>query len=602
VTSWEERATKVLDTLHLDSIKNRILALAVLAALIPALATVVLSYRQNRSALTDTIDSELRSIVSQSAREIDLWVDQRSYEVRVFTGSFEVSENLARIPQGGALGAEAQTRLADYLVAVYGRTDDYAGLLATDAQTNPMASTGGVEVSLDELPPDWRARVQRGDAVMSEPYVDPSTSRTVVTLAVPIEAGPLTFVGSLAATLRFDAVDDILADFTPEGGSVALVTADGDVIASSQSAVGGEAPGVAVEPDVLEALTDAEDATVGYTGGDGVRMVGTATPVPGLDWAVIAQVPEGEAYAEVTRLRNSAFLLVSLILVVVGGIAYMLGALIVRPLARLTEGAGAVAAGDLSVDLPAAGSGEVGYLTQVFNDMVGRLRSSREELDERNQELERLSVTDLLTGLHNRRYLLEAFDKEIRRADRHERPFCVLMIDVDRFKQFNDTYGHLAGDEVLRRMGDVLKDATRDLDVVARYGGEEFICLLPECDVSNAVLAGERIRRRLAEETFEGGPVTISVGAAEFPTHGQTAAEVIAEADAALYEAKAAGRDQVKGAPPKPVEAVKEAASQRTEKLRQKRGTASTSATAAKATKKVTPKTAAKKSKKKSAE
>lgn len=572
MTSWEQRATRLLDALRLDSIKNRILALAVLATLIPALATAVLSYRQNRRALTDRLDSELRSIVSQSAREIDLWVDQRSYEVRVFTGSFEVTENLERIPSGGALGAEAQGRLRDYLDGVYGRSSDYAGLVATDTAATPVASAGEVQVSWAALPSDWLTRVRRGEVVMSEPYVEPRLSRTVTALVVPIEAGPLTFAGTLAATLRFDAVDGILATFAPpRAGRVSLVTAAGDVLASSSSPGGNRATEATIPDEVLAALSQADSGAVEYTDG-GVDMVGAMTPLPSLDWAVVAQMPAGEAYAEIARLRNSALLLVTAILVVVGGIAYLLGVVIVRPLARLAEGADAVAAGDLSVDLPEAGRGEVGSLTRAFNQMVERLRRSRQELDERNRELERLSVTDLLTGLHNRRFMLDAFDKEIRRADRHERPFCVLMIDVDRFKQYNDTHGHLAGDEVLKQMGVVLRDATRDLDVIARYGGEEFICLLPECDLENAVAAGERIRQRLAQESFEGGPVTISIGVAEFPTHGETAGAVIGAADAALYEAKAEGRDRVKGAPPKPKDVAKEKASKRTASLKKRRG------------------------------
>jgi diguanylate cyclase (GGDEF)-like protein len=570
----------------------------VLATVVPALGTTVLSYGQNRRALTDQLDSELRSIVSQSAREIDLWVDERSYEVRVFTGSFEVTENIARVLEGGPAGAEAQSRLSDYLVSVYGLTSDYAGLMATDAAANTMASTGEVEVSLDALPTDWLDRVQRGEAVISQLYAVPGASQTVATLAVPIEAGPLSFLGTLAAALRFDAVGDILEGFAPDGaGRVALVTSTGEVIARSTPTVETSLPVDAVGSDVFERLSGADGGAVEYTTGDGIEMVGAMAPVPGLEWSVVAQIPADDAYAEIVQLRTSAFLLVSLILVFVGGIAYLLGVVIVRPLARLTEGAGAVAAGDLSVDLPEAGRGEIGSLTRVFNDMVGQLRRSREELDERNRELEQLSLTDLLTGLKNRRFLLEAFDKEIRRADRHERPFCVLMIDVDRFKDYNDTHGHLAGDEVLKRMGVVLTDATRDLDVVARYGGEEFICLLPECTVENAVAAAERIRARLAKERFEGGLVTISVGAAEFPTHGDSASSVIAEADAALYEAKAAGRDQVKGAPPKPKQAAVEAASNRTASAKKRRGTAKKPATKKPATKKpATKKPTAKKS------
>jgi diguanylate cyclase (GGDEF)-like protein len=302
-------------------------------------------------------------------------------------------------------------------------------------------------------------------------------------------------------------------------------------------------------------------------------MVGVATPVQGLPWSVLTQLPTAEAYAQVEQLRRSAFLLVSVLLIVVGSLAYLLGSVIVRPLVRLTAGAGAVAAGDLSVDLPTSGRGEVGYLTEVFNEMVGRLRKTMQDLDARNRELERLAVTDILTGLHNRRYLLEAFDKEIRRADRNERPFCILMIDVDRFKQYNDTYGHNAGDDVLKGMGRVIPEATRDLDVIARYGGEEFIVLLPSCELTNAVMAGNRIRARLARESFDGRKVTISVGAAEFPMHGDSAAAVIAVADEALYEAKRLGRDQVVGAPQKSAKEAEQKASKRAAAAKKKRTT-----------------------------
>jgi diguanylate cyclase (GGDEF)-like protein len=272
---------------------------------------------------------------------------------------------------------------------------------------------------------------------------------------------------------------------------------------------------------------------------------------------VVTRIPSSEAYAQVVQLRNSTFVLVSLLLLTVGLIAYYLGLFIVRPLDRLTEGAGAVAGGDLSVDLPVTGQDEVGYLTEVFNGMVARLRRSREELAdanaalrEHNVELERLSMTDGLTGLYNRRYVMNEFEKEIQRAERHDRKLAVLMMDVDRFKLYNDTHGHLAGDDVLRGMGIVIEDATRDPDVPARYGGEEFIVLLPDCDLAGAIDAAERIRARLGEEVFEGGAVTMSVGASEYPTHGDTPNALIGAADAALYEAKRSGRDRVAGAPP----------------------------------------------------
>jgi diguanylate cyclase (GGDEF)-like protein len=211
---------------------------------------------------------------------------------------------------------------------------------------------------------------------------------------------------------------------------------------------------------------------------------------------------------------------------------------IIRPLDRLTKGAAEVAGGDLAVDLPVLGGGEVADLTKVFNHMVARLRQGREEL-------ERLSVTDGLTGLFNRRYLIEHLASEVSRSRRNHHSFAVLMMDVDHFKTYNDTHGHLAGDEVLVRVSRILRESIRDVDFPTRYGGEEFLVLLPETSIERAVEVAERIRTRLASETFAGGRITLSAGVASFPEFGETAEAVIMCADVALYEAKREGRDRV---------------------------------------------------------
>jgi diguanylate cyclase (GGDEF)-like protein len=120
-------------------------------------------------------------------------------------------------------------------------------------------------------------------------------------------------------------------------------------------------------------------------------------------------------------------------------------------------------------------------------------------------------------------------------------------------------------------MGRVLPEATREIDIVARYGGEEFIALLPECDLENGIRTGERIRERLAKESFDGRTVTISVGVAEFPTHGDAVAAVVAAADESLYRAKREGRDRVVGAPPRSAEETEQRASKRAAAARKKR-------------------------------
>jgi diguanylate cyclase (GGDEF)-like protein/PAS domain S-box-containing protein len=160
------------------------------------------------------------------------------------------------------------------------------------------------------------------------------------------------------------------------------------------------------------------------------------------------------------------------------------------------------------------------------------------------------SIRDALTGLYNRRYLEETLDREMRRAARAAQSLGLLMIDLDHFKKFNDTYGHDAGDAVLRETGQFLAKGIRAEDFVCRFGGEEFVVILPTGSVEVAQARGERLRAKMRELniTHQGrslGMVTISVGVAAFPQHGMSPKELMAAADAALYEAKRRGRDQV---------------------------------------------------------
>ena len=160
------------------------------------------------------------------------------------------------------------------------------------------------------------------------------------------------------------------------------------------------------------------------------------------------------------------------------------------------------------------------------------------------------SIKDPLTGLYNRRYLTEMLDREIRRAVRAEQPLGILILDLDHFKKFNDTYGHDAGDTVLREAASFLTRSIRVEDIVCRFGGEEFVIILPTADLSSAHARAERIRSKLRELTVmhQGqslGMITISVGVATLPMHGTSPKELLEAADAALYRAKRDGRDRV---------------------------------------------------------
>src|SRR6185437_12276391 len=168
-----------------------------------------------------------------------------------------------------------------------------------------------------------------------------------------------------------------------------------------------------------------------------------------------------------------------------------------------------------------------------------------------NRRLEALATTDPLTRVLNRRALLDRLATELDRVRRYRTTLSLLLLDVDHFKQINDTSGHLAGDSVLRQIGALLQEAVRTVDVVARYGGEEFVTLLPETSDEGATSFAERLRERIAAQPFEVGgetPVhlTVSIGIATFPSPGvESTDDLFARAESALYRAKSAGRNQV---------------------------------------------------------
>ena len=389
--SWEHTISRLLSAVGLNSIKAKILAFGVLATLLPSLTLARLSYVHNKQALTEKTNAELRNVSSHTARETDLWLKERFYDVRVFSNSYEVSENLDRILRGQIASSQdlaARGRLGEYLRSVRERFNDYDDLMVIDPQMRVVATSTG-QLDTLHLPPEWLDQVVNDEQVIGSIYWDDALQRPIITLAVPIVSTTGRFLGVMAGKVNFLTIDRLIRSLSlGETGHVYLV-ADGRTIFASSvlpTLVETRLPATTV-PGILAGSAEYPD----YSGN---RVVGTGELVPLVEWAVVAEVGTEEAYAPIARMRNQALLMVSALMLGIGLTAYLLGLTIVRPLDRLTNGAGNVAAGDLGVDLPVVSGGEVGYLTRVFNEMVARLRHGREEL-------ERLAVTDDLTGLQN---------------------------------------------------------------------------------------------------------------------------------------------------------------------------------------------------------
>jgi len=189
-------------------------------------------------------------------------------------------------------------------------------------------------------------------------------------------------------------------------------------------------------------------------------------------------------------------------------------------------------------------------LLEMNRELEAKIHERTHELAEANARLAQLAVTDGLTGLYNHRHFHERLTLEVERSQRSGLPLSLLMLDVDHFKLFNDTYGHPSGDEVLRQLARVLADTRRANDVVARYGGEEFAVILVDTAKFTAAKVAERVRERVYSNDFSeaaprAGKLSVSIGVATFPDDGADAEALVRSADTALYAAKRSGRNRV---------------------------------------------------------
>ncbi|MEG3437817.1 diguanylate cyclase [Pannus brasiliensis CCIBt3594] len=201
-------------------------------------------------------------------------------------------------------------------------------------------------------------------------------------------------------------------------------------------------------------------------------------------------------------------------------------------------------------------SGAVDYITKPFNvlELLARvkthleLKHAKDQLQQALRELEQLVLTDPLTRVSNRRHLYQVAEMEIARTRGYNYPFSALILDIDRFKQVNDTYGHLVGDEVLQSVASIVKNTLRQEDCLARFGGEEFVVLLPHTDSSGAIAVANRIRDLIASSSIVIGgkeiAVTASIGVATFGFDDRDLDDLLNRADEALLNAKRQGRDR----------------------------------------------------------
>jgi len=546
----------------LRSLAVRITLFVLLATIVTSITVTALSVFSMQSFLRAKIDRKLPEIVATASNKLDLWFDQRRFELGVFASSAVVVDNLRAIDRGarGASLDRARGEIETYLRYVSASSPLFAALFVIDERGETVASVGQTVA----LSPSEREAVQNRAASLR----DRGDRGALYTLgarhklaAASVSARDGESLGSIHALLRTESIESQLAsDDLGISGSVYVVDARGQLALGS--APGGVAASVLEQP--------ADGVVREYERPDGEHMVGATRELERFGWTLVVEEGYADAFAPSTAaVRRIVGLEIALALLLCGA-----GAAIARsisqPIRGLAQAAARISHGERGVDIPAlANRDEVGQLARTFASMLGRLAANQREIErshaeveEANQQLtvekrelqraneilEQLSITDGLTKLHNHRYFQDQIAREARRADRTGEPLALALIDIDHFKRWNDRLGHAAGDEILRKLAAVLVESTRATDVLARYGGEEFALLLPNTDLEGAVALAEKARATVGRARFVVAPpgddevVTISVGVALYRGDRQA---LFTAADEALYRAKHEGRDCV---------------------------------------------------------
>jgi diguanylate cyclase (GGDEF)-like protein len=544
------------------SLPARISLFVLGATLLTSLIVTGISVRSIDTFLRDKLELKFPEIAESAGRRVDAWYDEQTLNLGVLAASDVLQDNVKRMKPvvGEAPGTDASRDIDEYLEYVLDRFPHFDSLFILNPGGETLIWVGS-ELS---LPREITDRLV-GSPEQLRPRLNVIDRQYVQILSVRIADSDGDWVGLLNAVMPLSAVAEPLDSHRlGESGEIYLVDDAHVFVAVGRSHTRTSVrknplPSTIQLGTVVDYANDAEERVVGYA-------IGLETP--GLTLVV------EERYDQAFAPLLSAFrrvLSINLAVVLLFGIAaYWVAISIARPIEALSDAARRISEDEENVELPENhAQDEVGVLTRTFNEMTARLASKAEALEQSraeteqavqhmreqnaelqrvNEVLEQLSITDGLTKLHNHRYFQEQLVKEMKRSDRVADPLALVLIDIDHFKKWNDHLGHAGGDEILRKIAQMMNELVRETDILARYGGEEFALILPKTAMEGAVQLAEKIRSTVARSSLvldlpkQDMSLTVSVGV---NVYNGNAHELFEGADQALYRAKDGGRDCV---------------------------------------------------------
>jgi len=530
--------------------------------LITSLCVTAISVNAIDTFLRGKIELKFPEIAQQVNERLEQWYDEQILNLGVLAASDVLKDNVERMKLSGgkATGSRAAHNVEEYLGYVRDRFTHFDSLLILRPDGEMLISVGD--------PVDLAREVT--DALL-EAYDVPKPrllavgDRYLQLVSVRIDDNHGKMVGLLCAVMPLEAVSDALrVQQLGREGEIFLVDAKGVFVAVSRSNTQTGILAAAIPTAArMEIVSD-------YTNHAGDRVVGYARSLAKYGLTLAVEEPYLEAFAPLLSTRWRVLSLNLAVVLLFGFAAYRVAISIARPIEALSDAARRISEDEPNVVLPEnRARDEVGVLTRTFSEMMVRLatkaqdlersqaeteqavhqmREQNSELQRVNEVLEQLSITDGLTQLHNHRFFQEQLAKELKRADRFGNPLALVLIDIDHFKKWNDRLGHAGGDEILRKIAQIMNELVRETDILARYGGEEFAMILPKTNLEGAVRLAEKVRSTVADRALvldlpsQGMNLTVSVGV---NVYRGDANALFAGADQALYRAKDGGRDCV---------------------------------------------------------
>jgi diguanylate cyclase (GGDEF)-like protein len=416
-----------------------------------------------------------------------------------------------------------------------------------------------VGVDLSDRPYFKKMQETRG-FVLSDYLFGRASNQPTIVAAYPVAAVDQDEDAFIIATVNLDWMSQIMGNLGGRPGvSAALIDSTGTVLAAPSdqaSMIGRPLDNLALLSAVTDKTlgSDKRTGTVSFTGADGTKRAASFARIPGTDSRLIVTIDEAKVSAGANRDIRTAYVQLAFVcLFVLIGALIAAEKLIIHPIEMMAAMTKKFGQGDWSARVSRARlPAEFVPLARAFNAMAAHLGQRERELIASNDRLTVIASIDMLSGLANRRGFQSRLDFEWLKAMQCSSEMALLMIDVDHFKLYNDTYGHPEGDVCLSRLGEALAgiaDAT--CGFAGRYGGEEFCLLLPNFDNARALEAGEMVRTAIQDlgmphATSVYQTVTVSVGVAcTIPSDAQAPKDLIEAADAALYAAKHRGRNAV---------------------------------------------------------